>query len=202
MVRINLLPIRVSKKKEAGKQQLLLFVLLLVAGVLANGWYHQRRAAELEALKRRLAKTQADIAQLDKIIGEVKTIRQQQQQLQEKLDVLEKLKQGRTGPVRMLDELTAITPRRLWLKRMEERNGKVTFLGGATNVEDVSVFMAALKNSKYFADVELKRTDSKMEGPYRTVEFTITATGRYTPGLEAGTPTPAAQGGAPAPGKG
>ena len=204
MVRINLLPVRVSKKKEAGKQQLLLFALLLVVGILANGWYHQRRATELEALRRRLAKTQADIAQLDKIIGEVKTIRQQQQQLQEKLDVLDKLKQGRTGPVRMLDELTAITPKRLWLKRMEEKSGKVTFLGGATSVEDVSVFMGALKNSKYFADVELKRTDSKTEGPFRTVEFTITATGRYTPGLEAGTgtPTPAAQGGAPTAGKG
>jgi len=130
----------------------------------------------------------------------VKTIRQQQQQLQEKLDVLDKLKQGRTGPVRMLDELTAITPRRLWLKRMEEKAGKVTFLGGATNVEDVSVFMGALKNSKYFADVELKRTDSKTEGPFRTVEFTITAIGRYTPGLEA-TPAPAAQG-SPAQAKG
>jgi len=30
MVRINLLPVRVSKKKEAGKQQLLVFAAVLV----------------------------------------------------------------------------------------------------------------------------------------------------------------------------
>jgi hypothetical protein len=36
MIRINLLPARVSKKKQAGKQQLVLFALVLVAGLVAN----------------------------------------------------------------------------------------------------------------------------------------------------------------------
>jgi len=185
MVRINLLPVRVSKKKEAGKQQLVLFVVLLAAGVLGNYFFHARRAAELDVVEKRVAKTRTDIAQLDKIIGEVKTIRTQQQQLQEKLDILDKLKQGRTGPVRMLDELASITPRRLWIKKMEEKAGKVTFQGGATSVEDVSQFMGALKTSKYFADVELKKTDAKVEKDLRTVEFTILATAKYAPGMEA-----------------
>ena len=195
MVRINLLPVRVSKKKEAGKQQLLLFLLVLVLGGLANGWYHQQRAGELEAVEKRVAKTRADIAQLDKIIGEVKSIRVQQQQLQEKLDVLDKLKQGRTGPVRMLDELTGIMPKRLWLTKMEEKGGKVTFLGGATSVEDVSQFMAGLKGSTYFADVELKKTEGKADKGLKMVTFTIAATAKYAPGV-AGTAPP--QAGAPA----
>ncbi|HET6437351.1 MAG TPA: PilN domain-containing protein [Anaeromyxobacter sp.] len=197
MVRINLLPVRVSKKKEAGKQQLLLFVLVLVVGLLANFWFHQRRAAELDEVEKRVGKTRADIAQLDKIIGEVKSIRTQQQQLQEKLDVLDKLKQGRTGPVRMLEELAGIVPRRLWLKKMEEKAGKVTFSGAAASVDDVSVFMGALKNSKYFADVELKKTESKTEGTFHIVEFTISALGKYSPGVQAAE-VPAAGGKGPA----
>jgi len=195
MVRINLLPVRVSKKKEAGRQQLLLFALVLVLGAVANGWYHQQRAGELETVEKRVAKTKADIAQLDRIIGEVKSIRVQQQQLQEKLDVLDKLKQGRTGPVRMMDELTAIIPKRLWLTHVEEKEGKISFQGGATSVEDVSQFMGALKTSKYFADVELKKTEGKTEKNLKTVNFTINATAKYTPGVEtagapqAGSPT-------------
>jgi type IV pilus assembly protein PilN len=202
MVRINLLPVRVSKKKEAGKQQLLLFALVLVVGFLANGWYHQQRAAELDAVEKRLAKTKADIAQLDKIIGEVKSIRVQQQQLQEKLDVLDKLKQGRTGPVRMLDELAGVIPKRLWLTKMEEKGGKVTFQGGAANVEDVSQFMGALKGSRYFADVELKKTEGRAEKGLKTVAFTITATAKYAPGVTATAPQAGAPGAAPAAGKG
>ena len=196
MVRINLLPVRVSKKKEAGKQQLLLFALVLALGALANGWYHQQRAGELETVEKRVAKTKADIAQLDRIIGEVKSIRVQQQQLQEKLDVLDKLKQGRTGPVRMMDELTAIIPKRAWLTHVEEKDRKMVFQGGATSVEDVSQFMGALKASKYFADVELKKTEGKTtDKNLRTVSFTINATAKYSSGAEA---TGAPQAGSPA----
>lgn len=202
MVRINLLPVRVSKKKEAGKQQLLLFGLVLALGVLVNGWFHGMRARELDVLEKRAAKTKADIAALDKIIGEVKSIRTQQQQLQEKLDVLDKLKQGRTGPVRMLDELTSMTPRRLWLRKLEEKAGKMTFDGGATTVEDVSQFMGALKTSKYFTDVELKKTEAKKEGSFRVVNFVILATAKYAPGIEAAGAAESKRGPAPTKGKG
>ena len=35
--------------------------------------------------------------------------------MQQWADYLDKLKQGRSGPVRMLDELASVTPRQLWL---------------------------------------------------------------------------------------
>jgi len=192
MVRINLLPVRVSKKKEAGKQQLSLFVVLLLGGIALNWLWQGSRERDLATLERRVQKTRTDIAQLDRIIGEVKSIREQQQALQEKLDVLDKLKQGRSGPVRMLDELATITPKRLWLQKMEEKAGQVTFTGTASTIDDVSQYMAALKGSKYFVDVELRKTTGRAQGGLRVVDFTITATAKYAPGIEASV------GGAPA----
>ena len=53
----------------------------------------------------------------------MKNIKDAQQELQKKLDVLDKLKQGRSGPVRMLDELATVTPRQLWLTKLEEKAG-------------------------------------------------------------------------------
>jgi len=184
MVRINLLPVRVSKKKEAGKQQVLLFALLLVAGIIANGWWQQSRARDLALIEGRVKKTRADIAQLDKIIGEVKSIRQQQQDLQEKLTVLEQLKKARTGPVRMLDELATITPRRLWLRKLQEKDGKVSFDGTASTIDDVSTFMGALSGSKYFGGVELKKTEAKLlASKFHVVDFTVSALPKYGPKL-------------------
>lgn len=184
MVRINLLPVRVSKKKEAGKQQLVLFVVLLVGGLVANATWSAARSRELGIREAKLARTKADIAQLDKIIGEVKNIREQQQALKDKLDVLDKLKQGRTGPVKMMDELATITPQRLWLTKMDEKGGNVTFDGLATNIDDVSAFMTALKTSKYFSAIELKKTDARSEGAFRIVQFQITAAAKYAPGVQ------------------
>jgi type IV pilus assembly protein PilN len=204
MVRINLLPVRVSKKKEAGRQQLVLFAVILALGLAANYLWASSREAELKKNQQKLQRTKDDIAQLERIIGEVRNIKEQQQALQQKLDVLANLKAGRTGPVRMLDELATITPRQLWLTKMSEKSGAVVFSGLGASIDDVSAFMTALKNSRYFTGVELKKTTlgpgasgakpgaSTLE---RLVAFEITASVNYAPPA-------AAQAEAPAKGKG
>src|SRR5215204_3029251 len=98
MIRINLLPVRVSKKKAAGKQQLVLFAVLVVGGYLGNLLWAQARAADLKARQVKIQKTREEITQLDRIIGEVKNIKEQQAALREKLDILAELKASRTGP--------------------------------------------------------------------------------------------------------
>ncbi len=194
MIHINLLPVRVSKKKEAGKQQLILFALLLVLGLIGNFFWSSSRASDLSARQAKLKRTKDDIAQLEKIIGEVKNIKAEQAALRDKLDVLDKLKAGRQGPVRMLDELASVTPQKLWLKKMEEKTGAVTFEGSAATIDDVSAFMAALKKSQYFDGVELKKTTAKTDGKFKLVDFTLNAQAHYSPGAQV---AQAAQAGAP-----
>ncbi|HVI93567.1 MAG TPA: PilN domain-containing protein [Anaeromyxobacter sp.] len=179
MVRINLLPVRVSKKKEAGKQQLVLFGLLLTLGVVGNFLWASSRASALAARQASVARTRAEIAQLDRIIGEVKNIKEQQAQLREKLDVLARLKAARIGPVRMLDELATLTPKRLWLRKVDEKGGAITLDGTAATIDDVSEFMSALKRSSQFYAIELKKTTAKDEKSNRLVEFTLTANAAY-----------------------
>ncbi|HEU4383931.1 MAG TPA: PilN domain-containing protein [Anaeromyxobacteraceae bacterium] len=202
MIRINLLPVRVSKKALAGKQQLLLFVLLVVVGLILNLLWQQSRAADLRSRESKLKRTREEIAQLEKIIGEVKDIKNQQAALKEKLDILDKLKAGRTGPVRMLDELATLFPKRLELSKMEEKaGGALQFDGSAGSIDDVSVFMAALKSSKYFTAVELKKTTAATRKAFRVVDFTINCSTSYArtataaadarPGLPGRAPAPA-----------
>ncbi|HET6923796.1 MAG TPA: PilN domain-containing protein [Anaeromyxobacteraceae bacterium] len=198
MIRINLLPVRVSKKTIAGKQQLLLFGLVVVLGLILNLLWQQSRAADLRSREAKLKRTREDIAQLEKIIGEVKNIKEQQAALKEKLDILEKLKAGRSGPVRMLDELATLTPKRLELKKMEEKAaGALQFDGSAGSIDDVSAFMSALKASRYFTAVELKKTTAATRKAFRIVDFTITATTSYAPAVAAAAVPGARPAGAP-----
>jgi type IV pilus assembly protein PilN len=183
MVRINLLPIRVSRKKQASKQQLLLFALVIVLGFIVNFVWASSRASELERREGQLKRTRNEIAQLDRIIGEVKNIKSQQQQLREKLDVLAQLKEGRTGPVRMLDELATLMPKRLWLTKFNDKSGVASIAGAAASIDDVSQLMTSLKGSTHFKSVELlKTTAAKVEkGNLRTVEFSLTTSVAYAP---------------------
>jgi type IV pilus assembly protein PilN len=198
MVRINLLPVRVSRKKQAGKQQLVLFGVLLALGFVVNFMWASARTSELTRREAQLKRTKDEIAQLDRIIGEVKNIKTQQQQLREKLDVLAQLKEGRTGPVRMLDELATLTPKRLWFTKLEEKGGVAKLTGIAASIDDVSELMAALKGSKHFKSVELEKTASKADAKsgIRLVDFSMAASVVYAPKSAAAS---AAAAGAPAP---
>ncbi len=147
MIRINLLPVRVSKKKAAGKQQLLLLRPARRARL--------RRQLRLGADAGRLTSSPAqqkvprrsdEIAQLDRIIGEVKNIKAQQAALREKLDILAELKAGRSGPVRVLDALATRHPEAA-LDHEVRGEGRRRHLrpAPAATIDDVSAFMTALK---------------------------------------------------------
>jgi len=185
MIRINLLPVRVSKKKAAGRQQILLLGLLVVLAIIANWVWASSRANDLASRESKLRRTRDEIAQLDRIIGEVKDIKAQQAALKEKLDTLEKLKAGRSGPVKLLDKLAQIIPPRMEIRKMDEKNGTIVFDGSGATIDDVSAFMTALKQTTYFSRVELKRTTAVTRSGMRIVDFTVNAQANYTPGTGA-----------------
>jgi type IV pilus assembly protein PilN len=190
MIHINLLPVRVSKKKAAGKQQIILFVAVAALGYVGNFVWSGTRASELKAVEAKARATREEIAQLDRIIGEVKNIKDQQAQLREKLDTLDRLKAGRTGPVKVLDALATLTPKRLWLTKVEEKAGTLAFTGSASTIDDVSEFMSALKGNPHFTTVELTKTAAATSQARKLdyVDFTLTAAVSYAP------PAPAAPG--------
>jgi type IV pilus assembly protein PilN len=195
MIRINLLPVRISKKKAAGKQQLILFALVILAGWLVNFMWAQSRTSAASAAERKVAALREEIAQLDRIIGEVKNIKEQQAALREKLDILAELKTGRAGPVRVMDALATLTPKRLWLTKLDEKGGAATIAGQAATIDDVSAFMTALKGDPHFRAVELTKTSATTtQSKLDLVDFALTATVVYAPKAQ---PAP----GAPAAGK-
>jgi type IV pilus assembly protein PilN len=177
MIKINLLPVRASKKRELGRQWLVLLALSVVAAVVGNYlWWNQEELA-LQAVRSRITKYEQDVATLNKIIGEVKNIKKEKAEMEQKLGVLKTLRDGRTGPVRVLDELTALLPQRVWLQSMEEGSGKVTFVGVGSSHEEVANFLKKLKSSKFFSAPVLKNTRQSGENK---VDFSITCTVKYS----------------------
>src|SRR3982074_2255856 len=129
MIHINLLPVRAAKKREFGRQQLVLFVLLLVLAGIGNYFVYNRFESELRSLDKQIDTTRKEIAQLEKTIGEVKSIKEDKKALEDKLKILDTLKKGRVGPVKVMDELATIIPQRVWIVDYSETGGGVTIQG-------------------------------------------------------------------------
>jgi len=178
MIHINLLPVRAAKKREFGRQQLILFGLILVGALLGNYTWWKAENDGLNALDQRIASTRTEIAQLEKTIGEVKSITQDKKSLEDKLKILDALKKGRTGPVKVMDELATIIPNKAWITEYSEQNGNVVMRGLSVTYEDRSAFAQKLKTSKYFANVTIKKASQKNQSG--TVEWEINCNANYS----------------------
>ena len=177
MIRINLLPIRASKKREYGRQQLILLGLLIIIALIGNFFWYQKTERDLQTMDGQIANTKTQISQLEKTIGEVKSITQEKQALEDKLKILDALKKGRTGPVKVMDELATIIPAKVWINDYAEQGGAVSIKGDAVTYEDLSAFAKKLKGSKHFHDVAIKRASQRPDG---VVDWEISCTADYT----------------------
>ncbi|ATB49913.1 PilN domain-containing protein [Corallococcus macrosporus] len=146
MIRINLLPVRAVKKREMGRQVLVLFAVVLIGAALANyGWY-DNRDTELKTHRQGVATAKAKIAELEKIIGEVKNINTRKAEVEKKLAVLDSLRKGRNGPVRMMDALASATPKKVWISTFAEASNSVAIDGSAVSHDEVAEFMRGLNS--------------------------------------------------------
>lgn len=144
MIRINLLPIRAAKKREYVKQQLLLFVVVLIGTVVGLYLWYDVVDGEIESKKKEIEQIQADIAQYNQAIGKVEKYKKMQEILTRKLRIIDSLEKGKTGPVRVLDRLSQIIPKQVWLTQWKEKGGMVMVKGEALSIEDVGNFMGVL----------------------------------------------------------
>lgn len=182
MIRINLFPVRQTQKRQTVQQQLLVGAAVLIITLIGCIVWYASVSSRAKALALDIQKKRQELAQLDKIIGEVNDLRAKKKELEEKQNIIEKLRKGKTGPVRALDDLATMIPERVWVTDIREKAGSVTIVGRAINHENVSAFMKSLQKSKYFSSVSLgysKASSSKTKG-VTLYEFEITCAVNYS----------------------
>jgi type IV pilus assembly protein PilN len=171
MIRINLLPVRQVQKREISRQFLVLVgVVIVLAGVL-NYLAYERLASEANRNAKRIAQTQARIAELEKVIGEVNNINKRKKEVEDKLKVLSDLRKGRSGPVRLLDALSTAIPKKVWLTDFDEKSNAVKITGMAASHEDVAEFMRSLGTVVWTAKGMGRLVDQKRDAKSARVEL-------------------------------
>ncbi|WP_305044329.1 PilN domain-containing protein [Geoalkalibacter sp.] len=175
MIRINLLPVRAAQKKEKIRAQILVLILTLVVAVVACAGLYAMTAMKISEQKAQIARTNDEIRQLQKVIGEVGRYKKLAEELQAKLDVLNEIKQGQSGPVHLLDQLSQVLPQRVWLTSFKESGGAVAINGIGLNESVVATFMQNLEASPYYSGVELQVTEQITQDGMKLQRFSLAA---------------------------
>ncbi len=179
MIRINLLQVKAEKKKQTGQQQIILFGLVLAVEIVILIILFGSVSAAKKSLVQKVAYYNAEIQKLDQIIGEVNQYKETKATLEAKLKVIDDLKKGRSGPIKVLDEIAQKTPKKLWLMKFEEKGRSTVISGEASSDEDIAAFLSDLERSQYFSQVRLKFTKAAEREGNQVKQFEIECVVNY-----------------------
>ncbi|MFP6630849.1 MAG: PilN domain-containing protein [Myxococcota bacterium] len=176
MIEINLLPHREARRVADLRQTagVLALGLVLVFGVIAM--VDRAQDAALEKAGATIRQLETDIARYKPEQDKVQAFKAKRIQLEDKIDVIRGLDRARSGPVRIMDELSRNTPERLWLTSLSTEGTQIIVEGDSLDTSIVADFLRSLNASPFFTEVDLERTFSgaQVEG-VQFVHFVITA---------------------------
>jgi Tfp pilus assembly protein PilN len=163
MIRINLLgvakPTKVAGPPPTAARHALVFGVSAVVAFGIVGFFYRYWSSQIETLNKQKAEQQRERDRLAQIRAENDRYRAQLEQLQRRQDTIQQLQDSKAGPVDFMDRLGDIVNRSndLYLLAVNPDGARVAIRGQSNSVESIANFIAHLKESGSFGDVQLRQ---------------------------------------------
>jgi type IV pilus assembly protein PilN len=205
VIRINLLTeakAAAARKKSSviptgAKLNNLLFIAGLALGVIYIGVMGFLLINKRKDLDTEIGKARVEAERLKSIIEEVKGYETKKANLEEKIDLINRLKTNQKGPVRLMDEISRALPDLVWLSALDVSGNAVTMRGRTLSPNAVATYLENLKKSPFFAEPVFRNLGQE-GGPSGIYSWEMNLTFRPAAGLASAT-SGSAGGTSPAP---
>jgi len=127
----------------------------LILGLLValGYWFWHKR--ELKARENIVAERTIEAQKLESIINEVEQYQRRKDNLQQRIDLINQLKQNQKGPVRIMDQVSLDLPDLVWLDAMDISGGRIALSGRGLNPNAIALFIENVKNDPYFEEPQV-----------------------------------------------
>ena len=157
MIRINLLPFRKARKKENARQQISIFILVVIFLTLGMSYLVLTLNRKIEDFDNRIKTSTKQLSELTELTNEIDDIKKRLDTTKKKIAVIKNLEQNRKSSVILLDTMTSmVIPGRMWFASLSATSDSVVINGLALDNKSVADFMIKLEGSKLFSSVSLK----------------------------------------------
>lgn len=184
MIRVNLLAVERERSRKplvaipAAQRVTIGASLILLLTVLGIGWWFWTLRQQSLAVDREILAAEGETQQLRGVLTQVQKFETRKAQLQQRVTLIEQLRRGQAGPVRVLDALSRSLPERVWLTDLKQAAAEFTISGYSTSMTALSDFVGNLETTQWFKrPVEI--IDSQVQDDPKTgelVKFSIKAT--------------------------
>ena len=157
MIKINLLPYRIERRKELIIQQLIIGVLPLVLAIIVVGFFWVKIKSDISYVESEMNRINKEITKQKVTMQKIEEFKKKKETLTKKMNIIKTLQKGKSGPVHVLDELAINLPSRLWLTAIKQQGMSLNIEGKSLDNISISNYMINLEKSSYFTGVDLKQ---------------------------------------------
>lgn len=167
MIRINLIAVERDRPKrrvgiDLSQQVTLACGLVFVAAIGLVGWQVMALRGDAAGLEAQVMAVDQELATMADVVGQRNEFEARGDELGRRVALIEDLREGQGGPVRMLDQVSRALPEGVWLDELRQEGDEVTLGGRATGLTGLSDFVLALESSGFFA-LPVDIVDSQLE---------------------------------------
>ncbi|MDD5307847.1 MAG: PilN domain-containing protein [Deltaproteobacteria bacterium] len=193
MIRVNLLPIKQDRRREAGRNQIFIGLAAMVAEIAVFVVLLMNATDEVDQQRNKNEIVSASVTRIEQQIKDHSQILAEIAEFEQRQRAIDELHAARSGPVFVMLELSNILSRegrphinperyqqmiqvdpaagydeswdtrRLWIDSFQEKDRKVTLVGQALTHEDVAEFLRRISLSDFFVSSQLVSTN--LDGP-------------------------------------
>ncbi len=159
MIRVNLLPFRLERKKENIRRQVSVFFLVIVFSLLLLTWYTLGLGKKIEQTRLDIEAVNRQIALYKGKADRVAQIKKDLEVLRNKLAIVDSLKNKRNEHFDLVAELPGrLVPEKMWIEALKADSTKVEIKGVAFDNPTIAEFMKNLEALGWFTQVDLKQS--------------------------------------------
>ena len=162
MIKVNLFPFRAARIKENIRRQVTIYLLSVIFLILASSYFYLDLNNKVNTLREEQDVKQKELDSFKDTNRKIAALKRTIAAVEVKLKTIKRLEKGKTGPVKLLDDIAMSVPEdKLWLTTLKEQKGTLVLNGTAMDNETVADFMDRLQNTQSINSVQLVRTRQK-----------------------------------------
>jgi type IV pilus assembly protein PilN len=162
MIKVNLFPFRAARIKENIRRQVTIYLLSVIFLLLVSSYFYLDLNNKVNTLREDRDVKQKELDSFKDTNRKIAALKKTIANVEVKLKTIKRLEKGKTGPVKLLDDIATSIPKdKLWLTSLKEQKGTLVLNGTAMDNETVADFMDRLTNTQSIHSVQLIRTKQK-----------------------------------------
>jgi len=176
MASINLLPWRDELREERKRQFLsVLACFVLLAGLIGLLWVGVQ-TAQIKNQVATNAALQSGIAELDEEIEGIQKLKDDKEDMLDRMQVIKGLQGNRPEIVKLFDQFVQVIPEGTYVSRIEASGATLSVEGKTESNQRISSFMRSMDQTAKFSDPNLTTVNADRELGDQGSSFEMTAT--------------------------